>query len=330
MIIKPLKPSIYLRQLEALKWRLPVNHPKKEDIMKEHGKFYSGYYGERSLLYHLRSFLYRPDLLFYHNVKLKQDGFYFEMDLMILSQRQMTFVETKHFKGILSFDPIRHQFWRKDPETKKIEVYKDPLTQVRSHSHDFSSWLKENQLHYPLTITPYVTLTHKDALIDPELPGQSDIFKSIFRSDQLPFKLRESLNSTKSNKPISKRQLKAISEKIMSSHSEEKSDILQKFGISPNELRKGLRCPACSHIPMIREKNHWLCGACNHKCNPLIESLRDYALLIDEQICHRDMVAFCLLANRNQCSYYLGTLDLPKSGKKKGTVYHLEGLIKGG
>ncbi|MBM7097160.1 NERD domain-containing protein [Bacillus sp. H-16] len=325
MIVKSLKPPQTVRKLKALLNRLPLTHPKRFKIEVDHGSFYSGYLGEKSLLYFLRSFSYRKDLYIFHNVRLIQYGYTFEIDLLIISTKNIILIEIKNTQGKLSLR--RNQFSReKMKETLEIEVFKEPVLQVKSQKKDFISWMQRLNIPYPSNIDHFVVLTHKTAFIEPASDNK-EIFEYVFRSENLPFKLEESLKKPY-HKEISKFQLKNLSNKIMENQSESNWDVLKNYNVHPSELKKGIRCPGCSMVPMIRIKSKWLCRRCKYKSMyPLEQSLEDYALLVGNTITTERFAEFMLIESLDRAYRYLSKLGLEKTNAKKNRKYSLNRYI---
>ncbi|RNA68818.1 nuclease-related domain-containing protein [Alteribacter keqinensis] len=325
--IKPLIPSIRLRQLEALLWRLPPHHPKKDLILEEYLTCQSGYAGEKTLKYYLRPFLYQKDLHFFHNLRLSQFGYFFEIDLLIISKGQIIFIENKNTKGKHTFKS--NQFLR---EEEKIngksapDVFKEPLLQVKSQQRDFMSWLGSKNLQIPpLRKIHFVTLTHKQAYINPD-SSVAEIANKIFRVECLPFILQKNLECSGPS-PLSDHQIKRLIKLIMSNHESLKLN-LKTYNILPTQLLKGIRCLKCSAIPMVREKLTWICRKCSFRStNPIAASLEDYALLVRENITCNQIQDFLLMSSPQSAYRCIRKLELEKKNALKNRMYSLKKFI---
>ncbi|WP_161524829.1 nuclease-related domain-containing protein [Alteribacter lacisalsi] len=329
MIVKPLKRPVIIDQLEALSRRLPPRHPRYGKIVNDLGGYRSGYAGEKHLLYTLRSFAERPDLNFLHNVRLLQYGYHFETDLMILSRHQHIFLESKNFKGRLEFDGETGQFTRVDADTGERQVFRQPLLQVQSHRDDFTGWLVKQKLSAEVPIEAYAVLTHSQAFLDPASMDKS-MAGRLFRSEVLPQRIQKLLGQ-KTGVCLTDVQLQAICDRILLMDRPLKRNVLSTYGIPQSDLITGVRCPACSQIPMLKRKTKWCCGRCGFTGNSetvLPPTMRDYALIVSEYLTKKQFMNFCHMENGPQASYYLRKQRLQMKGGTKGAVYCLSDLLK--
>lgn len=105
---------------------------------------------------------------------------------------------------------------------------------------------------------------------------------------------------------------------------ESNPDILEKFDIKPSELVKGVCCPKCKSLPMIRKNKVWACNSCSF-CSKYahIDSLKDYVLLIGQTITNQQLRSFLCLSSRSISTNLLKSMNLKHSGNTKGRVYEL-------
>ncbi|QOR66058.1 NERD domain-containing protein [Cytobacillus suaedae] len=128
MIIKPWKKSYELMKLEALLRRLSKIHPKRQLVEKDYAIKSAGYRGEQSLDYFL-SFLPEKNYMIFHNLRLKCNDNYFQIDILLVSPRFILIIETKNISGTLEFDHLNKQLIRTINDS--INVYPDPVQQVK-------------------------------------------------------------------------------------------------------------------------------------------------------------------------------------------------------
>ncbi|MGE6260368.1 nuclease-related domain-containing protein [Heyndrickxia sporothermodurans] len=129
MIIKSRGLPIRILKGEALQNRLPKNHEKPADIERDLKKRWKGYRGEQSLDYFLQ-FLPRGKYLIFHDLRLKGEQNFFQMDTLILSPFFALIIEVKNYSGTLIFDTELNQFTRINHQNKE-EGFQDPIARAR-------------------------------------------------------------------------------------------------------------------------------------------------------------------------------------------------------
>lgn len=130
MIVKPRKIPLSIRKLEALIRRLPPYHPKLPFISEELNKKMAGYKGESSLDFYL-GFLDPKQYFIFHDLRLKDDSRFFQIDTLIVTKSYLLIIEVKNIAGTIHFDPLFNQLIR-IKEGKEM-AFPDPLLQVKRH-----------------------------------------------------------------------------------------------------------------------------------------------------------------------------------------------------
>lgn len=268
-----------LKQLRALHRRVNVNHSAYKKISQDLTLRELGFQGERSLDYHL-NFL-NDDFMILHDLRLKgiQQTF-FQMDTIAVCRSFIAIIEVKHLSGHIYFDEGTRQMLRKINEV--VEGLPNPLTQVRRQRIQLVQYLLEQR--YPLLpIVPLVVFSNPSTVI--ETTGLSKLQSTgMIRSEFLPEKL-EILQSNYPQTILSETQIHSLVEKITHSDVPDNPNILQEYGVSISELKKGVECPACKHSSMNRTNRigSWYCVKCQfYSKNAHVQALEDFNLLITE------------------------------------------------
>jgi hypothetical protein len=322
MIKKERDIPIVIKKLEGLKRRTNPNHPKKQFITEELAKRVAGFRGEQSLDYYL-SFI-NEDYYVFHDLRIPDsEGRYFQIDLLILTNRFIFIGEVKSHKGILTFDQVTPQLLR--DFNGKVDAFSDPISQVRRHRYQLRSWLEKNKLLLaPIDFLVIVSNPSTIIKIDPPNHPNSQI---ICKSDSLPFKV-ENFEAKYKKEYLTSKDLNKITRLLLKQHLPHNPDLLPQFQIHKSDIFHGVHCPNCEHLPMIRVKGSWLCSACNGKSKTAhINSLMDYALLIDSKISNKKCREFLRLTSPTTTSKILNSLNLPYTGTFKNREYNLEPLL---
>lgn len=95
------------------------------------------------------------------------------------------------------------------------------------------------------------------------------------------------------------------------------------YGISPEEIITGVQCPECWHLPMLRKYGHWHCLRCSWKSKDAhISALRDYSLLLSQQITNKQLRNFLHLESRKTALQILHSMNLHSTGATNNKTYH--------
>ncbi|HEY4551952.1 MAG TPA: nuclease-related domain-containing protein [Bacillaceae bacterium] len=318
MIIKEREIPLRVLKLEALARRLPDSHPKMPNILRELANRKAGYRGESSLDYHL-SFLQNKEYLILHGLRIQnQQGYFFQMDTLVLSPNFISIIEVKNYRGTITFDNHFNQLIQTVEESRR--ALEDPTLQVKRQLYQLKEWLKKHKFNL-IPIHPLVIISNPSTII--ESTSHPSYFKHISHSINLPAKFHE-LEKMSRKEYIQKRELKKLARMLMKNHSPQEYDVLKHFNLKPNDLRKGVQCPHCLSIPMKRKNGKWLCQECKERSrNAHVFALKDYSLLVGQTITNKKLRDFLLLASEDSARYILQSMNLPHTGKTKGRAYIL-------
>lgn len=103
MIVKERKPPITLLKLEVLLRRLPKEHSIRSTVESDFMKIKSGYVGEKKVDYYL-NFLPKKEYSIFHNIRLKSEDHFFQIDTLIITSKYILLLEIKNMLGNLMFD----------------------------------------------------------------------------------------------------------------------------------------------------------------------------------------------------------------------------------
>lgn len=318
MILKERKTPQTILKLEALARRLAESHSKMPLITKELGKRQAGYRGEQSIDYHL-SFLPEKEYYILHDLRLKnQQGYYFQIDTLLLSHCFLSIIDVKNFRGIIQFDEQFHQLIQTVNETKK--GLSDPISQINRHHTQLTEWLKVNK--FPsLPIQPLIVISNPATVI--ETTSNPTFYKQITHSINL-FPRINQFKKSHSKEILSHKDILKLGRLLTKKNHPLDYNPLKHYGIHPNEILKGVHCPSCNYLPMKRVHGKWQCPRCKHMCKMAhLNALNDYNLLLGNTITNENLCEFLLLHSRNAALHILRSMNLQHSGNTKGRLYYL-------
>ncbi|WP_408021588.1 nuclease-related domain-containing protein [Siminovitchia acidinfaciens] len=181
---------------------------------------------------------------------------YFQLDNVILSSPFITLIDVKNYKGVIQFDNQYHQLIQvTDGKKRSLE---DPIPQIRRQKLQLKKWLKAH--YFPdVPIEPLIVISNQSTII--ETTGNSSHFKYITHSINLPFQIK-SFEDKYPIDVITPKDLVRLGNLLKKKDTPLNYNVLEYFGIHPNELIRGVHCPKCFAIPMQRGHGKWLCRVC--------------------------------------------------------------------
>ncbi|GIN87264.1 hypothetical protein J6TS2_36500 [Heyndrickxia sporothermodurans] len=320
MIIKSRGLPIRILKGEALQNRLPKNHEKQADIERDLKIRWKGYSGEQSLDYFLQ-FLPRGKYLIFHDLRLKGERNFFQMDTLILSPFFALIIEVKNYSGTLIFDTELNQFTRINHQNKE-EGFQDPIAQARRQHLQLFSWLQER--HFPQIPLEYLIVISDPSTIIKVVGQNKTIDPFVIHLDQIVNKI-EQFHSYYKKPLLTQLQMKRMAELLVESHTPTQKSILEEYKIEQDEVIKGVQCMKCNSFSMIREKYQWKCTQCQYTSKKAHEqSIKDYFLLIESHITNKKCREFLMLSSSKTTHTILKSMKLIASGEKKGRVYQID------
>ncbi|WP_163102068.1 nuclease-related domain-containing protein [Peribacillus alkalitolerans] len=318
MIQKDLKVPISLQKLEALLRRLPFQHPKIPQIKDELKNRQAGFYGETAMTFPL-SFLDPKKYHIFRGIRLLDGTYHFQMDILLLSTNFVLIMEVKNYGGTLYFDPVFNQLIQ-TKDGKEI-AYSNPLIQVHRHEFQLKKWFATHGFPQ-MPIYSLVIISNPRTIIRTS-PDNHAISKKVLHRDLLPLKINQIEKAT-SKPSISEKDLKKTIRLLKKQHTEGESSIIDQYQIKKSDLVKGVYCPVCSYIPILRHHATWFCPQCRSKHRDAhIHALNDYYLLIGLTISNGQLRDFLLINSPSAASRLLHSLNLPQTGTYKNKVYYL-------
>lgn len=176
-----------LRMEEALLRRLPQNHKKRAEILRNFKKGRAGLKGETELDYHL-SFLPDEDFAIFSDLRLPMKNHrFFQIDTLVLTRYFALIIESKNIYGTLFFDSISKQLYRTFDGTK--EGFPDPILQAKRQQIQFQKWLAPH-LMKPIPILHLVAIGSPDTMIE-TTPNNKHIYEKVLHAEHIPDKILE-------------------------------------------------------------------------------------------------------------------------------------------
>ncbi|SHT19505.1 Nuclease-related domain [Mycobacteroides abscessus subsp. abscessus] len=274
-------------------------------------------------MYYLRQLPEKEHFIF-HNLRLQERDYYFQIYFLVLTTRLALILETKNIMGKLFFDSGFGQLIRmKDGEENGFQ---DPLTQARRQQDMLSKWLlKDGGVRVPIEY--FVVVSNPSSIIRTD-PGKAHLFKRVIHGNKLPERIN-GLGSKFKLDVLDQRGVKRVCKLLLKSHRPTEYDALGRFGLSPSDISIGVQCGACGKLRMERVYGKWYCADCgNNDANAHMSALKDYFYLIKPTITNQEFRDFMLLESPDVAKRLLNELNLGYSGSNKGRIYYPKASVE--
>lgn len=322
LIMKELQKTIELIIYEILLRRLDKNHIRYDEIKGEWAKRNAGFIGEKSV-YRMLTFLDDQKYFIFHNLRLKIDQYFFQMDFLVVTTKFILIIEAKNIAGTLLFDEFG-QFIRVIDD--KEEGFQDPISQVKLHKRQLQKWLEKN--HFPKIPIEYAVVVSKPSSIIKMTSRNPEVRKRVMPLTKL---LEFIENIYYKNDSLSMKQLKKINKQLLKDNTPFIPNLLEKYKLSKKDILTGVQCPNCITAPMIPKNGTWKCPQCNtYSKTAHIDAIYDYLLLINPTISNRDLREFLQLSSRQKATRILTSMNLAHTGENKNRLYILPKNKKAG
>ncbi|WP_147534041.1 nuclease-related domain-containing protein [Bacillus marasmi] len=304
---------------QAVKARLPINHPLLPIIEEDIRRCEAGLAGEERLDRLLTAkYHHEKD---YHLIQGLQLPYAkdstFQIDTLLLKPTHIIPIEVKNMTGELCIDRQIGQMIQTVGD--KRYVYEDPLTQVQIQAQHFYHWMIERG--FPsVTVEPLVMMGNSNCILridNNDAEAQYRICrgrKVLFRIDDLDYKHRTGI--------LTPDQLHEISRLIVQEEVEQWYDFEKIYKTPRTALRPGVHCPVCEILGMKYYHGLWICSRCGCKSHDAhILALRDYYLIWGPEITNAMFRWFLGVESVHVASKLLKKLNLPSRGQNRYRVY---------
>ncbi|WP_246943804.1 nuclease-related domain-containing protein [Bacillus pinisoli] len=318
MIVKKRSKPIRLLTNEALLRRIPPDFPTRSEIEADFKKRKAGYRGEQALDYHL-SMLDDRNYIILQDLRLPIYNTFFQIDTLILTPHYALVIEVKNMAGTLLFDTKFNQLIRIYRD--KQEGFTDPITQVKLQAQHLAKFLEP--FHYTLPIKTLVVISNPSTIIKAEdEEAARTIQNQVIHAYRLPTHIQEL--PTPSSKPhLDSKALKKLVKLFAKFHSTPHFDMKEAYQVHPSDIKDGVQCPNCHHIPMKRVSTKWSCPMCMETTKTAhIQAIFDYFLLCSPYITTRAAANFLQVTSVHLAYRLLSNMNLKFKGKTKARLYH--------
>ncbi|WP_147803714.1 nuclease-related domain-containing protein [Alkalicoccus halolimnae] len=312
MEIKPqIRPPV-LDEYEALLACLPVTHSEYPRIHQCYYQQHAGYQGEKMLPYYLQ-FLPENCLILYQLRLQNIRNYYFQMDAVVVTPYMILILEVKNYKGKLRIEPHYSQLIQKTEHGEK--VYPCPLQQSRRQEQQLRSWLTSHG--FPsIPIYSHICIANDYSHIssDEPIPNLSHITK-------LP-EVFTQLSSENKRRRLTDKKCLALAEEMVRAHEEGRSDLMQKYQLTPADLQFEVQCAHCPQHFLKKARGGWICETCQYRDEKAhVKLFRMYARFVSSEITMKQASMLLGIEGRNTVRRLVKPYVQKAGGSTKASTY---------
>ena len=306
MILKHVKKPKVLLSYEALLRRTQNNYEENQQISDDYSKFKAGFIGEKSLNYYLQ-LLTLDDGFIIHDLRLKIKDINFQIDVLIVTPKFICIIEVKYLKGILHYDSVQKQLIQQVDD--KFKRFPDPLTQADIQKSNLEIFLDYHSLP-KLPIEIIVVSTHKEAVIKNTHP-ENKFPENFIHSERLKFHF-DTLITNHKEILVPNGRILSLGQKLLKSDRPLTHNLLNKYGLTSNNIHFELTCKNCQSNKIIRTNRNWLCTSCNTKLHKHAHErlIYDYFLIYNIPITNKICRNILGLNSRKTATIILKKMNL--------------------
>lgn len=302
----------------SLNRRTPEPHPQKQVINQRATNLHSGYKGEKALEYYL-NFLPEDQFFIFHYLRLPDKYGHFQLDFLLLTIYFHLIIEVKNIYGNINFDKFGQAFREIDDEVK---VFSSPVQQVNLQHSRLMDWHRINDL--PTVPIEKIVVYSRDDMYLRNLSNDKIISDLVMHRDKLLPKIKSYMEKYQTPR-LTEKQIMEMSCKLMEEHCPEDFLLMEKLGMSSDQLIKGVFCPGCENVPMLWGYGKWHCSHCGFLSKTAHQpALADFVLLNQDFITNKQAREVLQLNSIHTTKRLLQREAIAQHGISSGTNYKLD------
>ncbi|WHT48332.1 nuclease-related domain-containing protein [Sporosarcina thermotolerans] len=249
-----------------------------------------------------------------HDVTLCEDNIYFQMDSILITPAFIVISEVKNIaeKIIIKSKPL--QFIKEYSTGKRVPL-QNPIVELERKIYLLDSWLKRQKVEIP--IKGIVAFAYNNELSIEENPSMDIMFTN---------EVAAHLRSLQVNKELLyKSEIHSLARKIVKYHQEYNPfPLIKRYNIHPAHIIPGVICSKCDQLKMNWLQKKWRCPHCGHTGkNDHEGALKDWSMLVKNNITNREFRYFTQLENRNTAKKLLARSPIELSGNGRASKYEI-------
>ncbi|MET3576678.1 hypothetical protein ABID49_002607 [Bhargavaea ullalensis] len=309
------KYPLYLHALKRLEAYLPDGHWKLEEIQEEIYRQEAGYSGEKAVDKEIRRTRLEGPAQVLTDLQF-QDGpdreHLIQIDTLILTAKGIWILEAKRYRGKLRYQTAPRRLERHD-EDGSVLTFDCPILQLENQIRAVKNWLKERDIHLP--VSGKVAFVSRNTWEG--LPSDAPIIPA----KEIPAYLEGEYQ--KWGEVISPGTFGRIAVEMALERSRfNPFPLCTWFKIDPNDLKRGILCPACKVSTNRKSQRRFHCPGCQVILQPDYGAkILDWFLLVYPTITNYQFRIFAGIQRQQTASRLLSEFELVKIGNSVNTCF---------
>ena len=268
MIIKQRGIPAKLAGLAALNSRISRSNNMFHRIEAEYKNRRGGFAGEMRVDKFLEELEMKMPYFILNDLHLQVGKKNVQIDTILIHPNFILVMEIKNMRGELYFDKKTGQFYRKNDLGKK-EGMRNPEAQLNRSTNAVNIFLQDSG--FGGISDGVIVLVSRAGIVMQE----SEKWKTVTLDYLIEF--IETMES-RTQRVISDEKCRQLAYMLVNENRKERlSGMAADYNISAAEIKKGVRCPKCHRIPMVRKHSRWHCGNCGGECRTAhLATLQEY------------------------------------------------------
>ncbi|MFS0575859.1 nuclease-related domain-containing protein [Sporosarcina sp. 179-K 3D1 HS] len=299
----------------ALMRRLHPDHAKYQPLRESYRNSKAGFGGEQDFDKHMKEFKPHYPYAILHDICLKQEGIYFQMDSILITPAFIYIFEVKNFGGKILIKSKPTQFIRELP-TGERKVMNSPIVELERKQFLLTNWLAERKIQLPVKTLVAFAFTN-------ELMMEEELETKILFTNEVPNHLR---TIPVENELINKDEIQRLAISLRNHHQEyDPFPMIETLSLSRDDMLPGVICPSCGFREMKWTQKKWQCPHCNYASTAChLDTLADWNCLVSKRITNSEFRNFACVESSHIAKRLLQGSGLSKKGERRGAHYVLE------
>lgn len=299
---------------QALLKRLPLNHEKYEKIRNDFYNGKAGFGGEKEFDYQIRDFVPPYPHAILHDVFLKHQHAYFQIDSILITPSAIILFEVKNIAGKLQIKQNPTQFIRESINGERT-VLKSPIEEMERKKYYLTHWLHERNIEIPLV--DYIVFAYQNELTIENTSSHRLVF-----SYEIPNRLRSL--EMKENR-LSANQIKLLANELIRAHREyDPFPLLEKYKLTFQDIATGVACTNCDQLTMHWYTKKWCCRSCGYTDRHAHHTaLAEWYCIGGNQLSNQQFRRFTNVSSRHVAKRMLANPYTELSGERRSAIYRL-------
>lgn len=313
MIIKQRKKNKEIAGLIALERRLVRENVNRQRIREKLYNLEAGYGGECQYDKYLTEFKPRYPHAILHDVTLKHDNIFFQMDSLLITPSFIVVSEVKNIaeKIIVKSNPL--QFIKEYDSGQRMPL-RSPITEVERKIYFLENWLLERNVKIP--IKGLVAFAYNNEMQIEEKPNMEIMFTYDVPGHLRTLPIEQEI--------LGSHEIRSLANEIDKSHKNfNPFPMTKRFDIDPVEIVPGVICKKCGKFNVKWINRRWQCHSWHVGKDEHMAAIEDWFMLIKKTMTNREFRYFAQLECRHVAKHLLGNAPTKLIGRGQNAHYEL-------